>query len=140
LISEIKNATDNRQKEDSILLLSNFLKASPFQRVVYVFMRTIVESLPVSCDVRLATAGLEALGDLSAAMRQEALPFVGQLLPSIILSMTAKGSVKKQEAAVRTLGQLISATGYVIRPYIQFPQLLPSALELLVKNPTSTPW
>lgn len=68
------------------------------------------------------------------------LPFVDQLLPVLIGNIYDKGSLRKQEMAVRTLGQLVSATGYVVRPYLQYPQLLPMALDLLVKNSSHAQW
>ena len=49
-------------------------------------------------------------------------------------------SRRKQEMAVKTLGQLVSATGQVVKPYLQYPQLLPRALDLLFKNAATTPW
>jgi len=103
-------------------------------------MSTLIVSLPISGDVRLVTASLEAIGDLCMVMRLDILPFMHQLLPIIIHNMHDKSSIKKQEMAVKTLGKFVSATGYVVKPYLQFPQLLPRALDLLVKNSTNTPW
>ena len=136
----MKNATDHRQREEAVLMLCNFLRATPLQRIVKAFMSTIVHSLPVSSDVRLATAALEAIGDLCSVMRRNCLPYVNQLLPTIIANMNDKTALRKQEIAVRTLGQVVSATGFVVVPYLQYPNLLPGALELLAKDTANTPW
>ena len=122
------------------MMLCSFLRAPPLHRVVRPFMSTLIQSLPISNDVRLTTAALEAMGELCMVMRQDTLPYVDHLLPIIISNMHDKSSLRKQEMALRTLGQLVSATGHVVRPYLQYPQLLPRALELLVKTSVTTPW
>jgi FKBP12-rapamycin complex-associated protein len=37
-------------------------------------------------------------------------------------------------------GQLVSATGLVVIPYLEYPQLLPAVLKLLGKGASTTPW
>ena len=37
----------------------------------------------------------------------------------------------KREIALRTLGQLVENTGYVVEPYIQYPSLLETLLNFL---------
>lgn len=140
LISEIKNSNDNRLKEEATLMMCTFLRAGPLQSIVRPFMSTIICVLPLKGDVRLTTAGLEAVGELCMVLRQEMFPFIEQLLPVIIHNSQDSSSLRKQEMAVRTLGQLVSATGYVVTPYLQYPPLLPSALDMLFKNVTSMPW
>ena len=140
LISEIRNSADNRAKEESSLMLCNFLRSPSVHRVVRPFVATLIRSLPINSDMRLTTASLEAIGELCMVMRQDTMPFTDYLLPILISNMHDKSSLKKQEMAVRTLGQLVSATGHVIRPYLQYPQLLPWSLSLLVTNSANTPW
>jgi len=72
-------------------------------------------------------------------MREDMLSYVDQLLPVLIYNMQDGSSVQKQETAVRSLGQLVTATGLVIRPYLRFPDLLPKALDLLLSG-NATPW
>lgn len=95
----------------------------------------------VGGDNRLITAGLEALGELCQVMRQDILPYADILMPLIIANMNEGGTPKKQEMAVRTLGQLVNATGQVVHPYMKYPGLLSSALSLLQgDNNTRTQW
>ena len=72
-------------------------------------------------------------GELCVMFRQDVLPYSGKLLPIIIGHILDTSSAKKQEIAVKTLGQFVSATGLVVIPYLEYPQLLPSMLELLEK-------
>ena len=140
LISEIKGAADDRSKEEAALMMCNFLRASSLHSIVKPFIGTLIKTLPLNADIRLTTASLEAVGELCMVVREEILPYGDLLLPQIISSMYDPSSRRKQEMAVKTLGQLVSATGQVVKPYLQYPQLLPRALDLLFKNAATTPW
>ena len=140
LIAEIKNSCDNRLKEEATLMLCTFLRAGPLQTVVRPFMSATVRALPLKGDVRLTTAGLEAAGELCVVLRQDMLQYSDQLLPVIVHHMQDPTSRRKQEMAVRTLGQLVCATGQVVKPYLQYPQLLPRALDTLCKRDSTLPW
>ena len=144
LISEIRNSEDNRSKEDAVVMLCNFMRSgAALQKLVQNFLGTLIRSLQVTSDVRLTTVKLEALGELSLVMGQEILPFVDELMPVIVSNMQDQSSKLKQERAVKTLGQLVSATGCVVRPYLEFPMVLPGALDTLYKNTAATntaPW
>ena len=140
LISEIRGSADDRSKEEAALMMCNFLRASPLHSIVKPFVGTLIRTLPLNADIRLTTASLEAIGELCMMVREDVLPYGDQLLPQIISSMYDPSSRRKQEMAVKTLGQLVSATGQVVKPYLQYPQLLPRALDLLFKNVSTTPW
>ena len=140
LISEIKGSSDERCKEEAALMMCNFLRASPLRLIVKPFIGTLVNTLPLNVDIRLTTASLEAMGELCMVVREDILPYADQLMPQIIGSMYDPSSRRKQEMAVKTLGQLVSATGQVVKPYLQYPQLLPRALDLLFASTVSMPW
>jgi FKBP12-rapamycin complex-associated protein len=137
LIAEINNSSDSRLQEEASLLISNFIRCTSLQFIIKPFVSTLLKSLPLHSDVRLTTASLEAICELCIVMREEILPFANQLLPIIIDNMHDNTSVRKQEISVKTLGQLVSATGLAIKPYFQYPQLLPWSLDLLNSNSTS---
>lgn len=144
LISEIKNSSDNRLKQEATQMMCTFMRSMPLQSIIKPFMSVLIRTFPLGTqaafiDVRLATAGLEAIGELCKVMRQDVLPFAEQLLPVIIWNVHDNRNRRKQEIAIKTLGQLVSATGYVVTPYLQYPQLLPRALDLLFNNST-IPW
>jgi FKBP12-rapamycin complex-associated protein len=73
-------------------------------------------------------------------MGHEISPYSDYLLPIIIGNMHDNSSLHKQEVSVRTLGHLVTATGLTVKPYLQFPQLLPKALDILSKPSISTQW
>ena len=142
LISEIRHTSDNRNKEDSVILLCTFIRAGvPLQKLIKSVIGTLIHSLPLTNDVRLATVKLEALGELCMVMGEEILPYLDDLMPVIVSNMHDNSVKLKQERAVKTLGQLVSATGYVVKPYLQFPLILPTFLDTLYKNAANTtPW
>jgi phosphatidylinositol kinase/protein kinase (PI-3 family) len=142
LIGELKTSSDVRLKEDCSLLVCMFAKCTPLLHVVVKpFASTLLATLPLhEGDVRLTTAALEAIGELCVVLREDTLFFVDSLIPIIIANMHDPTSLRKQEMAVKTLGQLVSATGLTIKPYLQYPQMLPWILDLLSKNYTTSPW
>ena len=140
LLSQLRTGSDYRLKEEAAYTICAFFRAMPLHRVVTPFVKTLIETLPLEGDVRLVTASMEALGELCAVLRQNMLPYADHLLPIIIMNILDRSSKNKQEVAARTLGQLVSSTGLVVAPYLQYPQLLPKALELLSKGVASVPW
>lgn len=107
------------------MLLSNFVRCESLQNIVKPFVSTLFGSLPLTGDNRVTTAALEALGEICSVIRQDSLPFADQMIPIIIANMHDSTSRKKQEMAIKTLGICVSSTGLVVKPYLQYPQLLP---------------
>ena len=134
LILQLQNGTVERLKEEAALTICAFLRATSLHRIVTPFMSTLITVLPLESDVRLTMAGMEALGELCVVMKTSILNHVTHLLPIIIMNILDGSSQRKQEISVRTLGQLVSASGLVVTPYLEYPQLLPALLNLLGKS------
>ena len=66
---------------------------------------------------------LMCLGELTRVGGEEVLPHVPELMQVIMLRL-ADASLPKRDAALHTLGQVCSSTGYVVSPLIDYPQLL----------------
>jgi serine/threonine-protein kinase mTOR len=71
----------------------------------------------------LAANVLMCLGELSCVGGEDVLPHVPELM-QVIISRLSDPSLVKRDAALHTLGQVCSSTGYVIAPLIDYPQLL----------------
>jgi tetratricopeptide (TPR) repeat protein len=134
LIAQLQHGTTDRVKEEAALTICAFLRASSLHRVVKPFMSTLIDVLPIDCGVRLSMAGMEALGELCVVMKTSVLQHVHTLLPVIIMNILDGSSQRKQEISIRTLGQLVSSSGLVVTPYLEYPQLLPVMLDLLGKS------
>ena len=108
LISEINNSSDHRLKEEATLMLCTFMRSLPLQGIMKPFLGVLIRTFPLTSplhgeeqtNVRLTTAGLEAVGELCKVMRQGVLPYAGQLLPAIIWNMLDSSARKKQEVSL----------------------------------------
>lgn len=67
---------------------------------------------------------LMCLGELAAVGGEDVTPHIPELMQVIISRLSDPAHVKR-DAALHTLGQLCSSTGYVITPLVDYPQLLP---------------
>jgi FKBP12-rapamycin complex-associated protein len=77
-------------------------------------------------DSNLAVAAnvLMCLGELAAVGGEHVTAHIPELMQVIISRLSDPAHVKR-DAALHTLGQLCSSTGYVITPLVDYPQLLP---------------
>lgn len=129
-----------RSREEATRLLNAFLRAESFHRLVHPVLSSIVDGLPLTgVSPRLASAGLEALGELAKAAGVSLKPWIKELVPHILETMQDQSSASKQLISLRSLGQIAGSTGYVIRPYRDFPQLLARAADVL-PGTKRAPW
>ena len=140
IILELQCNGDTGVRELATRTLIVFLRASALQRLVRPFLRSLVAVLPLkNVAPRLAAAALEALGELALVVRGGMKPWLSELIPHIIQTMKDQSSVSKQQTSLRTLGQLVGATGYVITPYLAYPNLMPIAVAVL-PGTKNAPW
>ena len=141
LIIELRCGGDTgRSREEATRLLKVFLRADSLNRLVQPVLPSIVEALPLrGVPPRLASATLEAMGELAQASRSSLRPWVPQLIPHILETMQDQSSASKQRTSLKTLGQIAGSTGYVIIPYLDYPQLLARATDVL-PGTKRAPW
>lgn len=77
---------------------------------------------------------LMCLGELTRVGGEDVTPNVPELM-QVILSKLADPSLPKRDAALHTLGQVCSSTGYVVTPLVDYPQLL-QILNRILKTET----
>ncbi|KAK0707622.1 phosphatidylinositol 3-kinase-like protein [Lasiosphaeris hirsuta] len=125
LLTELEYTDVARSKEESSKLLS--LLTQHAQDLVKPYVNSITEVLlPKARDPTPSVAGtvLEAIGELCAVGGESMLAYKDRLMPIIIDALQDQSSAFKREAALHTLGQLASNAGYVIKPYLDYPELL----------------
>lgn len=132
LLTELEYSNVSRNKEESAQLLGHLMGAAkrlikPYaQPILKVILAKLRDPSPgVSARV------LAALGELAQVAGEDMTKYLDQLLPLIIETLQDQSSVAKREAALGTLGKLVTATGYVIEPYIRYPQLLTMLINFL---------
>ncbi|GKY96129.1 hypothetical protein MPSEU_000573100 [Mayamaea pseudoterrestris] len=141
LIIELHCGVHGRSREDATRLLVVFLRANSFQRLVQPVLASLVTALPLDkfAPPRLASASLEALGDLARATGMSLMPWVHDVIPHVLEIMLDQSSASKQRTSLRTLGQIAGSTAYVIRPYLDYPSLLSQVTSILPATKRA-PW
>ncbi|KAJ3083694.1 phosphatidylinositol kinase- protein kinase tor1, partial [Quaeritorhiza haematococci] len=133
LLTELEYSGVSRQKEESAQLLSHLIAAS--QRLIKPYVNPILKVLlPKARDpsATVASKVLSALGELGqVGCGEELLPHLEHLMPLIIETLQDQSSSTKREAALRTLGMLASNTGWVVEPYLKYPNLLNLLIGIL---------
>ena len=138
LLTELEYSNVPRNKEESARLLSHLVAAS--QKLIRPYVEPMVTVLlPKARDpsAGVASSILTALGELATVGGEDMVPYIPELMPLIIETLQDQSSPAKRDAALRTLGQLASNSGYVIEPYVQYPQLL-TILVGIVKTEQNT--
>lgn len=142
MIAELKCGVDTgRSREEATRLLVSFLRGKSLQRLIHPVLPSLVSSLPLdaSSSPRLASASLEALGELALAAGTALQPWIAETIPHVLAIMQDQSSASKQRTSLRTLGQIAGSTGYVIRPYLDYPKLLSQATDILPATKRA-PW
>ncbi|KAL8298163.1 hypothetical protein RB601_002695 [Gaeumannomyces tritici] len=139
MLTELEFSDVARNKEESAKLLSLLVRNA--QSLIRPYVEPMVTVLlPKANDPipSVAATILEAIGELCTVGGEEMLKYKDKLMPLIIEALQDQSSTIKREAALHTLGQLASNSGYVIAPYIEFPQLLDLLQSIIRGEPHHT--
>lgn len=125
MLTELEFSEVARNKEESAKLLSLLVQNA--QTLIKPYVEPMISVLlPKASDPSPTVAAtiLKALGDLATVGGEDMLPYKDRLMPLIIDALQDQSSNIKRQAALNALGQLASNSGYVIEPYLEYPQLL----------------
>ena len=125
MLTELEFSDAARNKEESAKLLSLLVQNA--QSLITPYVQSMIDALlPKASDPSpsVAATTLKAIGELCTVGGEEMLHYKDRLMPIIIDALQDQSSPVKREAALHTLGQLASNSGYVIDPYLEYPQLL----------------
>ncbi|OQO07792.1 hypothetical protein B0A48_06583 [Cryoendolithus antarcticus] len=125
LLTEIEYSNNASNKRESAQLIIHLVSASSKLIKPYVDpMVTVLLPKAEDMNADVAATTLAALGALATVGGDDMVKYVPELMRIIIKSLQDLASPKKREAALCTLGQLASNSGYVIDPYVEHPELL----------------
>ncbi|KAI4184996.1 MAG: hypothetical protein LQ346_006001 [Caloplaca aetnensis] len=136
LIMGIKCAKDAKYEEEAAKLIGIFI--ANCSTIVKPYVGALVCTLlpnTTAANVTVSIASIKAIGELSTVGGTDVVKYIPELMPTIIGALQDLSSTAKRDAALHTLGQLASSTGYVIQPYLDYPHLL----DLLVTMTKSEP-
>lgn len=125
MLTELEFSDVARNKEESAKLLSLLVQNA--QGLIKPYVDPMISVLmPKASDPNPTVAAtiLKAIAELATVGGEDMLPYKDKLMPIIIDALQDQSSNTKREAALHALGQLASNSGYVIEPYLEYPQLL----------------
>lgn len=120
-----------RNREECTRLLTRLVSAT--QRLIKPYAIPMLRILlPKASDPNPTVAAnvIMCLGELSAVGGEDVVPHVPDLM-EVIIARLSDPAVVKRDAALHTLGQICSNTGYVIAPLIEYPTLLATLSKIL---------
>ncbi|KAI5965219.1 TOR1 [Candida pseudojiufengensis] len=132
LLAKLDYSTTSRKKEETSILLSILISNS--KELTRPYVKPIVEALlPKAKDTSssVASSAITCLGDLAVVGGEDLKQFIPSLMPLILETFQDQSSSYKRDAALKTLGQLSSSSGYVIQPLLDYPQLLGMLVAIL---------
>ena len=132
LLSRLDYSSTSRKKEESAILLSLLISNS--KELTRPYVKPIVETLlPKAKDLSssVASSAINCIGELAVVGGEDLKSFIPDLMPLILDTFQDQSSSYKRDAALKTLGQLASSSGYVIQPLLEYPQLLGMLVGIL---------
>ncbi len=140
MLTELEFSDVPRNKEESAKLLSLLVQNA--QGLVKPYVDPMISVLlPKAKEPNPSVAAtiLKAIGELATVGGEDMLPYKDRLMPIVIDALQDQSSIAKREAALHTLGQLASNSGYVIDPYLEYPQLLELLQNIIRAEPQRGP-
>ncbi|EGX93526.1 phosphatidylinositol 3-kinase tor2 [Cordyceps militaris CM01] len=132
MLTELEFSDVARSKEESAKLLRLLVQNA--QSLIKPYVEPMMSVLlPKASDPNAAVAAtiLNAIGELATVGGEDMLPYKDRLMPLILEALQDQSSNPRREAALHTLGQLASNSGYVIQPYLEYPQLLENLQSII---------
>ncbi|KIY73583.1 atypical/PIKK/FRAP protein kinase [Cylindrobasidium torrendii FP15055 ss-10] len=138
LLTELQYTSVLRNREECTRLLSLLITAT--QRLIKPYAIPILRVLLQKANdsnPTVASHVLNCIGELScvAGEDQETFNYVPEIM-TVLMNKLADPNLTERDAALHTLGQVCSSTGYVIQPLTDYPQLL-GLLGKILKTETS---
>ncbi|KAJ2712879.1 phosphatidylinositol kinase- protein kinase tor1 [Coemansia spiralis] len=125
LLTELRYATSNQEREECIKLLTALVHAADAQGQRYVgdILQAIVSQID-SAPAQLASKLLDMVTALVRVSGSEVEPFYDELLASIVRALSSRSpSAAKRLAALRALSSCASYGDMAIAPYEECPHL-----------------
>lgn len=141
LITELEYSTANKQKEESAKLLCLLIGAS--SSLVKSYASTILSVIlriarSPTTPATVTASCVTCIGELARVAGEELVPNTKTIMGMLLELLNDPASTVKRNAALKTLGQVVSNTGQVITPYVDYPQLL-GILFRILRLETSLP-
>ncbi|PZC78469.1 hypothetical protein B5X24_HaOG202134 [Helicoverpa armigera] len=135
-LTELEHSGMSRNKEQAARMLDNLIRHAP--KLVKPYMETILNVLVPKLKESDSNPGvvisvLKAVGDLADVHGDNSglKKWLPELLSILLELLSEASATEKRSVALWAFGQLISATGYVVAPYTEYPTLMDVLLNFL---------
>ncbi|XP_059048718.1 serine/threonine-protein kinase mTOR-like [Achroia grisella] len=136
ILMELQHSESTGNKEQSLRMVNNIICHAP--RITRQFIDTILKVLvpklrEEQSNTTMVSTILKAIGDLAEvngggnALNQ----WLHELMAIQIEILSDPNQPEKRSVALWSFGQTISATGHVVMPYMEYPQLMDLLLNFL---------
>ena len=132
LASGIRKSNDPKIREESTALIGLFIMNAG--KLVRPNIEPLVKCLlPEASDSNelVASTAIHSLGQLATVGGNIMSPFVSDLMPTIVGAISNLSSQSKRAAAIQTLARIASNCGYVVQPYLDYPHLLDTLINIV---------
>ncbi|XP_068617992.1 serine/threonine-protein kinase mTor-like [Battus philenor] len=136
ILMELQYSESNRNKEQSLRMVNNIISHAPriTRQFVDIILKVLVPKLKEETgNSTMVSTILKAIGDLAEI--NSGGNALAQWLPQLIsvqLEILADpNQIEKRSVALWSFGQVISAMGYVVTPYMEYPHLMDMLLSFL---------
>ncbi|GBP30110.1 hypothetical protein EVAR_94953_1 [Eumeta japonica] len=135
-LTELEHSGMSRNKEHAARMLDNLILNAP--RLVRPYMETILNILvpklkEADLNPGVVMSVLKAIGDLADVNGDSSglKKWLPELLTILLELLSDASATEKRSVALWTFGQLVSATGHVVTPYTEYPNLMDVLLNFL---------
>ena len=134
LISQLEQTNDPKEKEEAVKLIKIFIKYAPDLSQAY--SSSILKCLIRKLEGEKATSSfvsviLTGISELAKINSESIKPYLGELFPLILECIKDQSSTIKRKQAIMTLISIIENTGFVVKPYFYFPEILSTISNLV---------
>lgn len=132
LLTELEFSNNSRNKEESAKLLTALMANS--RTLVKPYVKSIFKVLLPKARDPIATVAasiIATIGEVAKVGAEQMEEYYSDIMPLILETFQDQSSSLKRDAALKSLGQLASSSGYVIEPLVQYPQLLDILINIL---------
>ena len=132
LMQGVRSSNDPTHEEEGARLIS--LCVVHASQLVKPYVSPLVKVLLLRAknpSPTVSSSIIRAIGDLATVGGTDLIPFIPQLMPTIIDALQDLSSPLKRDSALRALGQIASNSGYVIEPYLDHPRLLDLLVNII---------
>ncbi|CAH0400987.1 unnamed protein product [Chilo suppressalis] len=136
ILMELQHSESTRSKEQALRMVNNIICHAPriTQQFVDIILKVLIPKLrEEESNATMVSTILKAIGDLAEvnggghALNQ----WLHEILSFQIETLSDPNQPEKKNIALWSFGQVICATGHVIMPYMEYPNLMDLLLNFL---------